>query len=100
MLHLYGTTPGTSPGQKCGYVDTHGKHGDEPITGVCGWSPQRGPGAEPLVKESRGAVLGQGVTGGAKPPEAENLSAFGCPMEATNLPHSPYFANSLNPRYL
>ena len=35
----------------------------EPITGVWGRSPQRGPGAEPLVR-------------GAKPPEAEKLFAF------------------------
>jgi len=43
-------------------------HSDrEPITGVWGRSPQRGPGAEP---------------------EAENLLASGCPMEAANLPHS------------
>jgi len=33
-------------------------------------------------------------------PEAETLLAFGCPTEPVNLPHSPYFANSLNPRYL
>jgi len=38
----------------------------EPITGVWGRSPQRGPRAEPLVR-------------GAKPPEAENLSDFLCP---------------------
>jgi len=31
------------------------------------------------------------------PPEAENLLAFGCPMEEANLPHSPYYANSLTP---
>jgi len=36
----------------------------------------------------------------ASPPEAENLLAFGCPTEAANLPHSSYFANSLNPRHL
>ena len=34
----------------------------EPITGVWGQSPQRGPGAEPLVR-------GQGT----KPPEAESF---------------------------
>ena len=37
---------------------------------------------------------------GQSPPEAENLLAFGCPTEAANLPNSPYFANSLNSRYL
>jgi len=48
-------------------------HGErEPITGVWGRSPQRGPGAEPE----------------AEPPEAENLLASGCPTEAANLPHS------------
>ena len=36
--------------QKCG-VDTHGERAErEPITGVWGQSPQRGPGAEPLVR--------------------------------------------------
>ena len=39
----------------------------EPITGVWGQSPQRGPGAEPLVRGS----------GGQSPPEAESLFAFG-----------------------
>jgi len=50
----------------------------EPITGVWGWSPQRGPGAEPLV----------GCQGGKapKPPEAENLLASGYTTEAANLP--------------
>ena len=38
--------------------------------------------------------------GGQSPPEAENLLAFGCPVEAANLPHALYFANYLNPRYL
>jgi len=46
----------------------------ERITGS-GAEPQRGPGAEPLLRESRG-----------KAPEAENLLAFGCPTEAANLP--------------
>jgi len=59
----------------------------KPIMGVWRQSPQRGPGEEPQVSGS-----------GGKPPEAENLLAFGCPTEAANLPHSPYFANSLNPR--
>jgi len=49
--------------KKCG-VDIHGEGMKrEPIIGVCGWSPQLGPGA-------------------------------------ANLLHSPYFANSLNPRLL
>jgi len=41
----------------------------------------------------------QGVTG-AKPPEAENLSAFGCPTEAAKFASFPYFANSLKSKYL
>ena len=48
--------------KKCG-VDTHGECAVcEPISGVSGWSPQRGPGTEPLVR--------------GKAPEAENLLAF------------------------
>jgi len=62
----------------------------EPINGGLGAEPPAG---------FRGRAPGQGDRG-AKPPEAENLLAFGCPTEAANLPHSPYFANSLNPRYL
>jgi len=62
----------------------------EPITGVWRRSPQRGPGAEALVRKS----------GGPSRPEAENLLASGCATEAANLPHSPQFANSLNPRHL
>jgi len=46
----------------------------EVITGVWGRSPQRGPGAEPLVR-------GQG----AKPPEAESISALGRPTDTANL---------------
>ena len=42
----------------------------EPITGVWGQSPQRGPGAEPLV-----------------PPEAEKVLRFGHAMETANLPY-------------
>jgi len=38
----------------------------EPIMGVWGQSPQRGPGAEPLVGGSRGQ----------SPPEAESLLQF------------------------
>ena len=48
----------------------------EPIMGVWGQSPQRGPGAEPLVG-------GQG--GEAKPPEAESILVIGCPTEPANL---------------
>ena len=38
----------------------------EPIMGVWGQCPQRGPGAEPLVRGS----------GGRSPPEAESLLQF------------------------
>jgi len=58
----------------------------EPITEVWGQSPERGPGQNPWSR-------GQGGL-------AENLLALGCPTETANLPHSPYFANTLNPRYL
>ena len=56
--------------EKGGHRQFGGAHGErverEPITGVWGQRPQRGPRAEPLVR-------------GAKPPEAENLSDFLCP---------------------
>jgi len=60
----------------------------EPITGVWGGVSCR------IQRHSSGQRVMR-----AKPPEAENLSAFVCPMEAANLPHFPYFANSLNPTY-
>ena len=47
----------------------------EPITGVWGQSPQRGPGAEPLVRGS----------GGLRPPEAESILVIRCPTEPANL---------------
>ena len=53
--------------------------------GVWGHSPQWGPGAEPLVE-------GQG---GFARPEAESPSAFRCPVEVAELPHSAYFAESV-----
>ena len=49
--------------------------GHERITGVWGQSPQRGPGAEPLVRGS----------GGRSPPEAESILVIGCPTEPANL---------------
>jgi len=49
----------------------------EPVTWV--WEQ------EPLGVQHR--TSGQG----AKFPDAENLSAFGCLSEAANLPHSSYF---------
>ena len=47
----------------------------EPIMGAWGQSPQRGPGAEPLVRGS----------GGQSPPEAESILVIGCPTEPANL---------------
>ena len=47
----------------------------ESITGVWGQSPQRGAGAEPLVRGS----------GGRSPPEAESILVIGCPTEPANL---------------
>ena len=55
----------------------------EPITGVWGQSPQRGPGAEPLVRGS----------GGRSPPEAESILVIGCPTEPANL--APVHENSM-----
>ena len=52
----------------------------ETITRVWGQSPQRGPGAEPLVG---GQV--------AKPLESERVLAVGRPVEAANFPHSMHF---------
>ena len=60
--------PQRDPGQwRIQELSLGGVHGErverEPITGVWGQSPQRGPGAEPLV----------GGSGGRSPPEAESL---------------------------
>ena len=46
----------------------------EPITGVWGRSPRRGPGAEPLVRGSK-----------TSPPEAESILALGRPTDTANL---------------
>jgi len=45
------------------------------IMGVWGQSPQRGQGAEPLVRGSEGR----------SPPEAESILVIGCPAEPANL---------------
>jgi len=50
----------------------------EPITWGLGQSPQRGPGAEPLVRG---------------PPETESILVIGCPTEAANL--APVRENSM-----
>jgi len=55
----------------------HGERAErEPITGVWGRSPQRGSGAEPVVRGS----------GGRSPPKAETLFAFEYLMETANSP--------------
>jgi len=69
-----------------------GAHGErvecEPITGVWGQSPQRGPGAEPLVRES----------GGEAPPEAESFLALGRATDRANLYPLQYFQQSITIR--
>ena len=55
----------------------------EPTTGVLGQNPQRGPGAEPLVRGS----------GGRSPHEAESILVIGCPTEPANL--APVRENSM-----
>jgi len=47
----------------------------EPILGVWGQSPQRGPGAEPLDRGSEGR----------SPPKAESILVIGYPTEPANL---------------
>jgi len=63
---------------KVGVASSGRGHGDrverEPITGVWGLCPQRGPGAEPLVG-------GQG----ASPPEAESFLVLERPTERQNI---------------
>ena len=64
----------------------HGERAErEPITGVWGRSPQRGPGAEPLVG---------GLGGEAPPPEAKTFFGFECSMETANLPIFLKFGNA------
>jgi len=52
---------------KSGTAQIHGERGSASITGVWGRSPQRGPGAEPLVGES----------GGRNPLKLKAFSLFG-----------------------
>ena len=51
----------------------------EPIMGVWGQSPQRGPGAEPLVR-------------GRSPPEAESFLSLERPTQRQNVARFRYFA--------
>ena len=74
-------TIGGGRGQWLGGTMASAEH--EPITGVWGQSPQRGPGAEPLVKGSGGRI----------PPEAESILVIGCPTEPANL--APVRENSM-----
>ena len=53
----------------------HGECGARAYNGGLGAEPQRGPGAEPLVRGS----------GGRSPPEAESILVIGCPTEPANL---------------
>ena len=63
-----------------------GAHGErmerEPITGIWGQSPQRGPEAEPPVR-------------GRSPPEAESFLALGCATDRANLYHLQYCQQSI-----
>jgi len=56
----------------------------EPITGVWGRSPQRSPGAEPLVRGQGGELSSH---------EAETLLALGRSLEAANLSTFLKFGN-------
>ena len=64
---------GGGRGQWLGGTMASAEH--EPITGVWGQSPKRGPGAQPLVWGS----------GGRSAPEAESILFIGCPTEPANL---------------
>jgi len=77
IISLYS---GASPGRKqwggqTARVGLMASAEREPITGVWGQSPQRGPGALPLVTGSA-----------AKPPEAESILPLDHPYEGQNLP--------------
>jgi len=62
----------------------------EPITGVWVQSPQRGPGAEPLVRGS----------GGAKPPEAERFLGIIRRKDRQYLPLYPTFESAeISPKH-
>jgi len=52
----------------------HGECGARAYNGGLGVEPQRGPGAEPLVRGAR-----------FRPPEAESILVIGCPTEPANL---------------
>jgi len=68
-----GNVIGGGRGQWLGGTMASAEH--EPITGVWGQSPQRGPRAEPLVRGLEGR----------SPPEAESILVIGCPTEPANL---------------
>ena len=70
----------------------HGEHKKcEPITGVWGWRPQRGPGAEPLI----------GGPGGLYPPWSWNTFCFWVFNESRKFAHfSLKFGNAENHRVI
>jgi len=69
---------GVFSGQKCGVDEL------KPITRLWGGA-HSGVQGQTLVGGGEGRSEGEA-------PEYENLSPFGCPTEAANSPHSPYFA--------
>ena len=85
------TAPAPEYWNKGGHWQFWGAHGErverEPITGVWGQSPQRGPGAEPLVRGSE-----------TKPPEAESFIALGRATDRANLYPLQYFQQSITIR--
>jgi len=84
-----GAAPAPEYWNKGGHGQLWGAQGKrverEPITGVWGQSPQRGPGAEPLVRGS----------GGASAPEAESFLALGRATVRANLYLFQYFQQSI-----
>jgi len=62
----------------------------EPITGVWGQSPQRGPGAKPLVRGSWGAKKAESILAIECPMKPANLAPFQkCPFELRYMQQSP-----------
>jgi len=62
----------------------HGERGARAYKGVWGWSPQQGPGAEPLVR----------VSGGRSPPEAERFLRIIRRKDRQYLPLYPSFESA------
>jgi len=70
-LNLSHATHAAGPQPELGLYFSQGKG----VNRGSGAEPLRGPGTEPLVRES-----------GAKPPKAESISVVGCPKEMENGP--------------